>query len=186
MAENLSKTNVTNSKPNVGGSVFYAPEGTALPTDAKTALPEVFQSCGYISEDGVNNNLGRGDVVKAWGGDLVMMKDGSAEISLTFIETLRDSVLKIVHGSSNVKGDLDKGLTVEIGEDEAENYVFVIDMILRGNILKRVVIPRACVTSIGEITYSDDDATGYEVTLTCSKDANNKREYVHLIKKGGQ
>ena len=46
---------VTAGKPNVVGAVFRAPLGTALPSDAKTALIEAYKDLGYVSEDGVTN-----------------------------------------------------------------------------------------------------------------------------------
>ena len=46
-------TKVTAGKPKVGGALFRAPAGTALPTDAVTALAEAYKCLGYVSEDGV-------------------------------------------------------------------------------------------------------------------------------------
>ena len=53
MATNVSADNVSTGAPKVGGAVFYAPVGTALPSVAKTPLYEAFLSVVYISEDGV-------------------------------------------------------------------------------------------------------------------------------------
>lgn len=84
---------------------------------------------------------------------------------LKLIESLNVNVLKTVYGSSNVTGDLDTGLTIKAKNEEPEQFSWVIDMILKGKILKRLVIPCAGITEIGEIKYSDSDAIGYEITF---------------------
>ena len=48
-------SNVTSSKPSVGGAVWAAPLKTEIPTDAKTPLNEAFKSLGYCSDDGLTN-----------------------------------------------------------------------------------------------------------------------------------
>ena len=54
-----NKKNVSLGKPKKTGCLYYAPAGTALPTDATTALPAAYTCVGYLSEDGVTNAYGR-------------------------------------------------------------------------------------------------------------------------------
>lgn len=186
MAENVSALNVSAAKPKVGGSIFFAPIGTALPTDAKAELDKAFESLGYVSDDGVKNGGDNANTTKAWGGDIVLATGGGDTFSLTLIETLRDSVLKLIHGKNKVKGTIETGMTIDVGDKDIESYSFVVDMILKGEILKRIVIPNACVSEVGEVTYDDDDAVGYETTLTAQKDETNNYHHEYLIKKGAE
>ena len=82
---------VTTGKPNIGGSVWVAPKGTTLPTNATTALDTTKFTClGYVSEDGLeNNNEMDVSAIKAWGGNIVYrsLTELSDEFSLALIET---------------------------------------------------------------------------------------------------
>lgn len=166
---------VSAGKPMAGGAVYVAPAGTALPTTANAELNEAFKSLGYISEDGVTNSNERtSENIKAWGGDIVLspQTEKTDTFSMTFIESLNENVLKAVYGDENVSGTLATGLTVKSNAGELDSACWVIDMIMTGGYKRRFVIPNGKVTAVGEVSYTDNAAIGYETTITGFPDSN--------------
>lgn len=183
MANTVS--NVTAGKPKIGGAVFRAALGTTLPTDATTALDAAFASMGYCSEDGVvNSNSPETSEIRAWGGDIVLTPQESKTdtFQLTLLEVLNVDVLKAVYGEDNVTGTLAAGITVKANSQEAEAGSWAVDMVLRDGAIKRVVIPNGKITEIGDITYSDSDAVGYELTITGFADAAGQTHYEYIVR----
>lgn len=166
----MDAKNVSAAKPKVGGAVYYAPAGATLPTTVSGALDSAFKELGHISEDGLTNEIGvESEDIKAWGGSVVLSSqtEKTDTFSFTLIETLKADVLAFVHGQGNVKEDADsKLITVNVTPDEADEVVLVVDMILRNGALKRIVVPDAKLSELGEVVYKDDEATGFECTMT--------------------
>ena len=176
-------SNVTAGKPNVGGAIWRAPLGTDLPTTATETLEAEFVELGYAAEGGVTNtNTPESEVIRTWGGDvgLVVQQTKDDTFKMTLIEALKADVLKAVYGSDNVSGTLDSGLAVNVNSDDAEEASWVIDMIMRGGVAKRIVIPDAKITELGDIVYADDSAVGYEITLTAMPDTDGNNHYEYL------
>lgn len=177
--------NVTYGKPKVGGSIFIAPVGATLPTDATTALDAAFQNAGYCSDDGLENEYKIDtDTVKAWGGDVVLTVDKGREdkFSFTMIESMKPEALKMVFGDSNVTGALASGIKVDVSASDLVPHSYVFELIAKGSILHRIVVPSATLSDLDKITYKDDDAVGFNVTLTASADSNGKTHYEYYSK----
>lgn len=179
MANTVS--NVAAGKPKVTGGVWRAPAGTALPTDATTALGSTFVCLGYVSEDGVvNSNSPSTTDIKAWGGDVVLspQTEKPDTFQFTLIEVLNSAVLEAVYGGANV--ETENGLTtVTANSDEGDSGIWVIETVLRGS-YKRIVIPAGQVTELGDITYKDEEAVGYQVTVKALPDSNGNTHYEYI------
>ena len=180
-----TKTNVTTAKPKIGGAVYRAPIGTSLPSDATTALANAFIAMGYISEEGVTNtSKPNAEFIKDWGGERVcsVSEDREDTFKMKFIESLNPSVLGAVYGEGNVTGSVTgtNGLKVTVNNNDPEEFVWVIETVLRGNIAKRIVIPSAAVTDIADIVYKRNEPIGYECTLTATADASGNYHYEYI------
>ena len=176
-------TNVSYAKPAVGGAIYAAPAGTTLPTDATTTLASTYKSLGFVSEDGVTNaNSPETEVINAWGGAPVLtVQTGRPDsFKFTLIEITNVEVLKLVYGADNVTGTaLSSGIKVSAGAGQLDPVVLVIDMVLK-NALKRIVIPVATVADVGEIAYVDNDAVGFETTVSATADASGYTHYEYM------
>ena len=177
-------SNVSTGKPKIGGAIFVAPKGTALPTDAVSALSNAFKCLGYASEEGLTNeNTAETSEIKAWGGDVVATPQTAKpdRFKTTLIETLNVHVLKTVYGDENVSGTLEDGITVRANSKPQPPLVWVFELILN-DALKRVVIPEGSVKEVAEINYKDDNVTGYQTTINAAPstaiEGDTHREYI--------
>lgn len=176
-------TNVSTGKPAKAGAIFYAPYGTALPTDTDASLNGAFVALGYVSEDGLSNdNSPEGDRLKAWGGETVLsfQTDRPDSYKLTLIESLNTNVLKAIYGDDNVTIDGSGNITVKATADELEGASWVVDMLMRGGRKKRVVIPNGTITALDTISYKDDQAVGYGITITDVPDSTGTYHYEYI------
>lgn len=174
---------VTYGKPMVGGAIFAAPLGATLPTSSGEELDAAFTGLGYVSEDGLSNeNSPETDAIKAWGGDtvLVVQQGKPDKFSFKLIEAMNVDVLKAVYGPDNVEGDLETGISLKANSSEIPSMSYVIDMILKGGILKRIVIPNGSIDEVEEIVYNDNDSVGYGIGVQALPDLEGNTHYEYI------
>lgn len=165
-----SRWNVTTARPRVTGAVYRAAVGTALPETASAALDGGFVCLGYVSQDGLkaSSSLER-EVTVSWGGGAVLDTTTGREDTFRFmlIEGKNARVRQTVFGTGNVS-EIPRGSVSRI-RAEMPRFSWVVDMILSGGVLKRIVIPRGSVREVGDITYRDAELVAYPLTIRATR-----------------
>ncbi|WP_298047736.1 hypothetical protein [uncultured Bifidobacterium sp.] len=184
MANN--KKNTSLGKPMANGMVYVAPAGTALPTDATTALADTYKTVGFISEDGITNSIDTDTTtVTDAGGTTVINEISSYSETYQFamMETQADA-LGVRFETANVKTDGDK-LTVDHKMPTGESRVYVFEILMTGNKVKRIVVPDGTVSEFGDTQYHAGDAIVYDVTIAANPSdligGATSREYIAPI-----
>lgn len=177
-------SNVSAGKPKVGGALFMAPLGTAVPTDAKTPLDEAFTCLGYATEDGLQNSVEADEEkFKAWGGDVVLVSQTSHEESFTFsLMEIDEHTLKLAFGADNVTVESDGSIKVLSNSKEKPKYVFVFETLLSNNRVQRIVVPKGNVGSSWDVTYTDGEIIAYELTVSALPDTDGNKSIRYISK----
>jgi len=170
--------------PKVTGGVRYAPLGTALPTDAVTALAVDFISLGRISDDGIDKTEARPKTDKYdWGGSLIAALQDSFMLTLKFklLQLVNADVQKVVHGEDNVTVTAATGvhgtqIASQINAKLLDQGVFVIDAYYQKN-SGRLVLPIARPVEVGPLKWVHKDLAAYELTVQAFPDNSNNFAY---------
>lgn len=178
-------TLVAVGKPKATGGIYAGPAGATLPSDVSTALDVALKNVGYISSDGVVQTIATdsSDIV-AWGGDTVRKIQTSHDVSYkyTMIET-NDVSQKQYYGDGNVtttaatttSGTLTE---IHINAEELPRGPRVIEL-KDGARTGRIVLPDAQVTARDDVSYVDQDAISYPVTVTAYPDQDGVKAYIY-------
>lgn len=151
----------------VSGEIYVGPTGTALPTDTSTALNAAFKGLGYVSEDGVTENVERStDDIIAWQNATTVrtvVTDAKITYEFTLIQTNKD-VAEFVNGVT-VTQSVPHGTYTMVAATTGGRKAFVFH-IIDGASLKRIAIAEGELTERGETVYASGEAIGYECTVT--------------------
>jgi len=179
-------SNVVAGVPLATGGILIGALSAAAPTTASDTLTG-FNAAGYIGEDGVTETNERStDRIRAWGGDTVkvVQTEHNVTYQFTFLETLNADVLKAVYGEDNVTttaATVSSGTLHEVQVNAStlphKSYVFEVK---DGDAKIRIYIPDGQITEVGDITYSDSEVIGYEVTVEAFSDELGNKAYKFL------
>lgn len=183
---NPSAALTASGKPLVTGGVLYAPTGTALPTDAVTALNGSFVGAGYATDSGLTGSEKRGTTdVKDWGGIVVatLQTEFKATFKFGFLEILNDLTAKAIYGDSNVtvtaaNGSHGRQIATAVNGAESPHLSWVFAM-YSGTKKIRIVVPDGQITELDDIDYKSDNLIGRNVTLTAYPDSSGNTHYVY-------
>lgn len=179
-------TRVLVGKPLVTGGILNAPLGTALPTDATTALNPAFKAVGYVTDDGVTKSESR-DISKinAWGGDTIAIVQTAFGVDIKFkmAEFLGQVAQAAIYGEANVEYTIGTGeepdtLKVTVTSAQPPERAWVIAMV-NGPTVTRLVIPRAQIGETGDVEFKDDDVASLDTTLNLLPDENGAYYYLY-------
>jgi hypothetical protein len=172
--------------PLATGGILIGDVTAAAPTTANATLTG-FSAAGYIGEDGVTETNERStDRIRAWGGDTVKVVQTEHNVSyqFTFLETLNADVLKAVYGQDNVTTTAATVSTGTLHEVQInaetlphKSYVFEVK---DGDAKIRIYVPDGQITEVGDVTYSDSEVIGYQVTVECYADELGNKAYKFL------
>jgi hypothetical protein len=173
--------NIVAGTPLATGGILIGALTAAAPTTAISTLTG-FSAAGYIGEDGITEANERStDRIRAWGGDTVkvVQTEHNVTYQFTFLETLNADVLKAVYGEDNVTttaATASTGTLHEVAVNAAtlphKSYVFEVK---DGDAKIRIYVPDGQITEVGEITYSDSEVVGYQVTVEAFADASGNK-----------
>lgn len=154
------------------GLAYLAPFGTALPTNAETALNAAFISLGEVHEDGLEHAFSVDkEVIRNW--DKLPIKTTATSVEATFGLTFLDDnelVVGAFYGSEVVSqsGGFSK---VELGKPADQAWALVIVTEDPGTERKRVyALPRVEVSERSDQTVAPGEA-GWGLTFTALYDA---------------
>ncbi|MDH4158651.1 MAG: hypothetical protein OEV62_00155 [Actinomycetota bacterium] len=167
-----------NVQVGVTGAVYFAPSGTAVPTNPTDALNGAFLDVGYISEDGVttSTSIDVTDLV-AWQNADVVRKIQTGHdytVAWTMLET-SENTLELYYGNYTDAGAYG---TAEVKGEQGYRGAFVIHVIDDTNLV-RIAIPDGQVTEKGDVSIVNGDAISYPITITCYPDTSGVKAYVY-------
>lgn len=168
---------VASGKPKVGGGLYYAPLGTALPTDAKAPLAAAFKCLGPISEDGVQPSRDTSvEKIKEWDGSTLatLLSDESRTFESLLYGVHDPDVLEYVFGKENVTvvpATSSSGTTIAVVDKGGQlpDSVLVMEMVHKG-VKQRKILPVCSATCTGEENYVTGGLRGYTLEFEAGKD----------------
>lgn len=185
-----NKDNITIGLPKPGGAIYWAPLGTALPTNAKDSLSEAFVNLGYVTEDGVTiNTAEETNEINAWGPETVMISQSNYGKTATFnlLEVCRLSVLQFIYGKDNVKANEDGSLEWSDTGAQLPRGVLVIDTLQNNGgdtprIHRQILGDCQFIDRSGDQTYNNSDAVSYPISMRAFKFTPAEGESMTYIK----
>lgn len=178
----MNAAEITVGAAKVTGAIFVAPNGTALPTDATTALSSVFKLLGFTSDAGVTiTESSDSEDIRAWEGRVkvyTVHTEYTEQVSFTPIQCNAE-VAKVSWGDDMVEVDESTGAIHEMHHGGTlEPVVIAIETAPREGIVRR-----NCGTfqlsERGDQTMDGTQVDGRQLTFDSIADENGVTMHVY-------
>ena len=179
---NVDASRVTVGSALATGAIFVAPDGTALPTDATTALSAAWHCIGYTSDAGLTiTESSNNDAKRAWEGlaEVISTKtEYQEQIQFTPIECNQE-VAELMWGASAVTVDAYGNMSIKHHGKTMDPVACVIETVPRTGIVNRRTA-RVQLQERDSQTLNGSDLDGRALTFDCLADSNGvtMTEYV--------
>ena len=184
---NVDASRVTVGSALATGAIFVAPDGTALPTDATTALSSAWHCIGYTSDAGLSiSESSNNDAKRAWEGlaEVLSTKtEYTEQMQFTPIECNQE-VAELMWGAGAVTVDLSGNLTVKHHGKTMEPVCMVVETVPRSGIVNRRTA-RVQLQERDTQTLNGSDLDGRQLTFDCLADSNGVTMTEYIAFTGG-
>ena len=163
----------------IGGMIYCAPVGTALPTDVESTIDAAFTRIAYITSDGLQNTQDRNvSRFRRWTGAMANTTSSHAEDTWKFnaIEVEDPAINRAMYGRNNVE-ESQYAFQVSISEGDSEMLSWIFDIELWHGLRKRVVMPKAKIIAREDVVHNGESLISLGVTLLALADENKKYHY---------
>lgn len=168
------------------GAIARGAVGTALPTDARSALDPALVSGGYVSENGVTLSTSRSTTpIKDWGLNTVrkLLTDFDGTIGLEFLQ-VDQWAAEAMLGAANVTAgaataEHGNQLALKLGPvtTDPESWVFSMK---DGDRRIRIVVPNGNAELSGDVSFAPGAANIWPATINCYDDGTGHSIYVYF------
>ena len=171
----------------VTGAIFVAPNGTTLPTNATTTLPNTFVLLGFTSDAGLTiSESSNSTDLRAWEGRTIVasiITEYTEQISFTPIQC-NSEVAKLIWGDSNVELGTGGSIHAKHHGKTLDPVVVAIKTTPRTGIVKRYTGTFQLVER-GEHTMNGTQVEGRQLTFTAIADSSGYTMHEYTAFVGG-
>lgn len=189
MPKKNNTAEVSTIKGVAGGYLFFCPVDKVkdLPADYKTPLGDEWENVGFVSEEGMTESLDteKGDATVDMSGDTILAaKPKSYSESIKFkLVSINGESYGLQYGHANVTVDDDTMTVLHRWSKAGEDLAMVADLVLKDGRPWRKVVSSGCVTNVDDLTLSNSDVVGREVTYAynANSDGVSCTDYIKTL-----
>lgn len=183
---NNNTADVSNVKGVQGGYGFSAPAGTTLDlsTNPFVALGTDFENMGFISEDGIEEEVDADteNILDLNGDTVYVAKSSETETLVLTLMSITTRGLSEWYGDDAVDDTSTDYWKISHMAVDHDQRAYVFELLLKDGRKWRKYVPNGQVSEVGSIVHGAANVAMREITITCMPDENGVRMYDYIQK----